>query len=568
MSARFNTASGRGRLIAASVGLATITVAMLGPVPSASADRPSRTFTTVLINNTADALTLDSQNLIVTPAWGKQPPSQIGPGETGWWSGVNPTPGGTIGTFVPYNRAAPKPTVVVIGQTDPVADGYCGPLGPPDPDCHWTFDVSDPANVKAYFTLGPRLDSQLSVTTRPRQPRVGQQFTIVATLDREPEPVVPAGVVSFTLDGSGVPVGCSRVPVYDDGGASCQAKFRSVGQHSVTATYDGTPRFLPAGVSAPVEVSPGSIERSDYDPARGGPNWQAGTPATPLDVGAVPGGVPEQIAVSHDDSQMLAIGADQIVYHLATDAPGLRPPRFAAVGGVDPGPMLAYRVAIDTDATTGQAQVVAIGLDHRIWHRIRYANGTWTSWGLTDPTFQASDVAIGIDAAGNAHVVAVGLDNTVWHRVRYANGGWSNWAYPPGYNGAQVLKASRVAVAVERTGAGAGGLTLVTVGTDGRVYRTTRKADGSWAPVVVLPVLPVGGVPAEVAVTVGPMYINGTLQQLGLLAIATQAGEIYRSLRLDGAWSPLTPAQLTGGLTNIATSNTAARPGLAITTYD
>ena len=155
----------------------------------------------------------------------------------------------------------------------------------------------------------------------------------------------------------------------------------------------------------------------------------------------------------------MAIGSDQVVYHaLGPAGGGSRHRTSRSVDGVDPGPMKAYRVAIDTDANTGQAQVVAIGLDHRIWHRIRYSNGTWTSWGLTDPTFQATDVAIGIDAAGNAHLVAVGLDNTVWHRVRYANGGWSPWAYPAGYNGAQMLKATKVAVAVDRTGSLAGQL--------------------------------------------------------------------------------------------------------------
>ncbi|MEU9234137.1 CehA/McbA family metallohydrolase [Streptomyces subrutilus] len=167
--------------------------------------------------------------------------------------------------------------------------------------------------------------------------------------------------------------------------------------------------------------------------------------ATKVSVTAMPDG----------SAQLLSYGMDGAMYHCVRGRDGAWTPwgRLAGVGGAPTfeGPALAIAGLPD-----GSAQVLAIGLDGMVYHQLRRPDGSWTGFraprGVTTPTMAASAVGITGLPDGSAQVVAVGLDGRVWHNTRKPDGSWTPFARIPGPNGRDPFPAGQVRITALRDG--------------------------------------------------------------------------------------------------------------------
>ena len=550
-------ARSRGRA-AVAVAIAAAVVAVV-QIPSASATSAGPNTVNAVLLNLSNVTWLTTGNL-AHERWTSPPPDVIRPAEVVRWGAADDNPpydtfgkaeydDGTVGGRYLRTTIAQQP--------------YCVS----NVVCTYLIDSTAPNSPTEYFTVGDRLSAGLSATASPAVPVVGRPVTVTASVARELEPGLPGGTMSFRVDGSGADT-CTNVLVVG-GRASCPVNFPATGIQSVMVTFSGSPRYLPSAVVKDVDVVPAGVVVTRFTPSAG-EGWWEGQPARAAAVGSVSSpAAPTQVAVSSNDQQTLLLGSDRVVKLQVKDPFKNPPPNFAPVDGVAPGPMGGYGIAVDTMPALGQAQLAVIGLDHQIYHRIRYDNGTWTPWGLAGGPFTATDIAAAIDQDDFAQFVAVASDHTLWHRARYREGGWTNWGIPAGYNGAPALKATTAAIAIEKTGTAAGRASVVTVGVDGRIYRATRNADWSWTPVAQLPALPGGATPVDIAIGYTPAIVNGATVQLGLIAVTDTQGNLYESLRQDGTtWDSWhLDTHLAAGTAGVAVSATTDTPGLQITTY-
>jgi len=127
----------------------------------------------------------------------------------------------------------------------------------------------------------------------------------------------------------------------------------------------------------------------------------------------------------------------------------------------------------------GACQLVAIGNDGNIWHRIRNTNGTWTNFatipGLNGAAaFQASKVAIAAMPDGSSQVVAYGSDKNMYLDIRSSTGTWSGWTELAGANGATTFEGPDLAIA----GLPDGSSQILAIGNNGYVYHEVRSAAG------------------------------------------------------------------------------------------
>ncbi|MBC3843155.1 hypothetical protein GXW82_32025 [Streptacidiphilus sp. 4-A2] len=167
-------------------------------------------------------------------------------------------------------------------------------------------------------------------------------------------------------------------------------------------------------------------------------------------------------------------------YHAVRSASGSMS-AFNALGGADNAPTFAGDQEAITGLPDGSSQVVGIGLDGNIYHEVRNANGTWTGFqhitGADGATyFHGTDVAIAGMPDGSSQIVAIGNDGNIWHRVRNANGTWTNFQTIPGLNGAAAFKAGKVAIAAMPDGSSQ----VVAYGSDKNMYLDIRNANGTW----------------------------------------------------------------------------------------
>ncbi|MEW2415589.1 FG-GAP-like repeat-containing protein [Streptomyces sp. NPDC046866] len=172
--------------------------------------------------------------------------------------------------------------------------------------------------------------------------------------------------------------------------------------------------------------------------------------------------------------------------------------------------------------SNGDAHVVSIGTDNRIYHTIRYANGNWQGWNAVS-NWSALAVATTSTPNGDLHVMIIGLDHKLYHAIRYPNGSWQSWNGLGGYQGGPEFVASAVAVA----GMPDGTAQFVAVGNDGRQYHDIRRTDGTWQGWA-----PIGYVDnaTSVAIAAAP---NGDAQ---LVAVGT-GGTVYHNARYaSGSW--------------------------------
>ncbi|MFF7297070.1 CehA/McbA family metallohydrolase [Streptomyces sp. NPDC008265] len=160
-------------------------------------------------------------------------------------------------------------------------------------------------------------------------------------------------------------------------------------------------------------------------------------------------------AMPDGSAQLLAYGTDGAMYHCVRGRGGTWSPwgRLAGPGGAPSfsGPALAI-----TGMPDGSSQVLAIGLDGIVYHQVRRSDGSWTGFrpprGVSTPTMGASAIGIAGTGDGSAQVVAVGLDGRVWHAVRRADGTWTPFGQVPGPGGSEPFPAGQVRISALRDG--------------------------------------------------------------------------------------------------------------------
>ncbi|MEU7011156.1 CehA/McbA family metallohydrolase [Streptomyces sp. NPDC046332] len=160
-------------------------------------------------------------------------------------------------------------------------------------------------------------------------------------------------------------------------------------------------------------------------------------------------------AMPDGSAQLLSYGTDGSMYHCVRGRDGVWTAwgRLAGYGGASSfaGPALAI-----TGMPDGSSQVLAIGLDGKVYHQLRRPDGSWTGFrpprGVTTATMGASAIGITGTPDGSAQVVAVGLDGRIWHNMRKPDGSWTPFAQIPGPNGRDAFPAGQVRITALRDG--------------------------------------------------------------------------------------------------------------------
>ncbi|MER6780100.1 MULTISPECIES: FG-GAP-like repeat-containing protein [unclassified Streptomyces] len=219
--------------------------------------------------------------------------------------------------------------------------------------------------------------------------------------------------------------------------------------------------------------------------------------------------------------QVLGTGTDGKLYHVARYPNGSWT-KWGAIDGATAGSTWASRDEAIAGMPNGDAQVMSIGSDGRIYHNARYKNGSWQGWNPVS-TWSARAVAATGMPNGDLQVVIVGLDGKLYHAARYANGSWQAWNAIDGYQGAAGFAASSVAIA----GMPNGDAQFVAVGNDGRQYHTVRFVNGSWQGWS-----PVGGVDNATSVAITGMS-NG---DANLVAVAPDGITYHNARYASRSW--------------------------------
>jgi len=233
----------------------------------------------------------------------------------------------------------------------------------------------------------------------------------------------------------------------------------------------------------------------------------------------------ESIAATPDKStQSLALGTDGNLYHTARYADGTWT-GWAPVAGYDGAPNFAASTFSIAGMPNGDAQMLAVGKDGRIYHNIRFVNGTWQGWSQLG-TWGAKKVAITGMPNGDAQMLIVGNDGLVYHNARFAGGSWQDWNAVDGL-GSATFAASNISIA----GMPNGDAQLIAVGSDGNVYHNARFAGSSWQGWN-----PVAGVGSATHFAASSIAITGMPNGDAQLVAVGNDGVAYHNARFSGGY--------------------------------
>ena len=85
-----------------------------------------------------------------------------------------------------------------------------------------------------------------------------------------------------------------------------------------------------------------------------------------------------------------------------------------------------------------QPQVCVVNAQGRLWHTIRFANGSWQPFGdVEGQTGEMGDLSQATAAAvgSDLHVCVVNAQGRLWHTIRFANGSWQPFGDVEGQTG-------------------------------------------------------------------------------------------------------------------------------------
>lgn len=138
-------------------------------------------------------------------------------------------------------------------------------------------------------------------------------------------------------------------------------------------------------------------------------------------------------------------------------------------------------VFINTDCSgdNNQLHVCGVTSDGRLWHTIRFGSGGWQGF-FGDIEGQTGDrgafVKVACGMVGNdLHVCGITADGRIWHTIRYSNGSWQNFF---GDIESQTGESGTFRdIACSAVG---NNLHVCAITTSGRILHTIRYNSGSW----------------------------------------------------------------------------------------
>jgi hypothetical protein len=227
--------------------------------------------------------------------------------------------------------------------------------------------------------------------------------------------------------------------------------------------------------------------------------------------------------------QVVGVGNDGRLWHTIRYNNGSWVPSFGLIETQSTGGAPAY-TDVDAGSVDGQAlQVVGVGSDGKLWHTLRNSNGSWVpSFGLIEtqstggpPSFKSVACA-GTSGSNQLHVVGVGSDGKLWHTLRNANGSWAS-----AFGLIEVQSSGGPPTFVDVSCGSADGLALQVagVGSDGKLWHTIRNADSTWQSGFGLVETQSSGGPLSFKSGVGCAGAVAAYKQLGLVEQPQQQTE-------------------------------------------
>jgi hypothetical protein len=178
---------------------------------------------------------------------------------------------------------------------------------------------------------------------------------------------------------------------------------------------------------------------------------------------------------------------------------------------------------------SGSLHLAAINAAGRLWHTIRFADGSWQPFGdVEGQTGEMGDLSqVAVAAIGPwLHLSGINAAGRLWHTIRFADGSWQPVGDVEGQTG-EMGDLSQVAVA----GVGSA-LHLAAINAAGRLWHTIRFADGSWQPF--------GDVEGQTGEMGDLSHVTvGAIGPALHLSAVNAAGRLWHTIRFaDGSWQP------------------------------
>ena len=150
-------------------------------------------------------------------------------------------------TATPTNTptATPTDTPTTTPTNTPTATPTNTPTATPTNTPTATPTATPTNTPTATPTLTPTPATVMAVGSSANPSVFGQSVTFTATVTAPPPFGVPTGSVSF-FDGANAVSACQNVALNGAGQAACVVGSLSIGAHTVTANYSGSPTFLPS----------------------------------------------------------------------------------------------------------------------------------------------------------------------------------------------------------------------------------------------------------------------------------------------------------------------------------
>jgi len=195
-----------------------------------------------------------------------------------------------------------------------------------------------------------------------------------------------------------------------------------------------------------------------------------------------------------------------------------------------PGPVAA---AAGTGGSPGETQFVFTTGDGHLWHTLRRVDGSWTGLGDVEGQFALPGPVVAVAAAiglpGETQFMFTTSDGHLWHTLRRADGSWSGLGDVEG----QFAIPGPVA-AVAGTGGLLGETQFIFTTNDGHLWHTLRRLDGSWTGL--------GDVQGQFAIPGPVVAVAAAIGAPGetQFMFTTSDGHLWHTLRrADGSWTGL-----------------------------
>jgi hypothetical protein len=131
-----------------------------------------------------------------------------------------------------------------------------------------------------------------------------------------------------------------------------------------------------------------------------------------------------------ENLHVCGLGTGGIIWHTIRLSNGSWQSSFGNVNAQQSNSGLRF-TDISCAAIGGNLHVCGLGTDGRIWHTIRFSNGSWQgSFGDVNAQESNSDLRfVAVDCANvdnNLHVGGVARSHIIWHTIRFSNGSWQS----------------------------------------------------------------------------------------------------------------------------------------------